>query len=231
MRNDQSVGAVTSLNKVGNVSGFGALIEALAVESTFMPGELVASTFSDLKYAFGPSIAIKRSDFLTAGGFSAVEDYLADDYQIGNIIYKRGKRVVLSSYVVTIIVAKQNLKNTLAHLVRWNRTIRVCEPIGYFFSILSCCTLWAVGAFAAVGVNLIGWMALGGSSIIRMLTAAVVAASIGSQKGVIRAILTPVWDLLSSGIWLAGLAGNHVTWRGVKYRLFSDGRMVKINNE
>lgn len=230
MRNDQSVGAVTSLYKVENVSSLGALIEALAVESTFVPGVLVASTFSDLKYAFGASIALRRSELSKSGGFSAVEEYLADDYKIGNIIYKRGKRVILSSYVVTIIVPKQNLRNTLGHLVRWNRTIRVCEPTGYFFSILSYSTLWAVVAFAIIGVGPIGWMVLGGNSMIRILTAAVVAASIESSRGVIRAIFAPIWDLLSSFLWLSGLVGNRITWRGVKYRLSSDGRMVKIHN-
>jgi len=228
IQNDPTVGAATSIYKIEGVSSLGGLLEALAVEATFVPGVLVVATFSDLKYAFGASIAVKHSDFLRAGGFATIEDYLADDYQIGNIIYNGGKRVALSSYVVSIVVPKQSLKNTFAHLTRWNRTIRICEPTGYLFSIICYCTFWAVAAFAAIGANQIGWTVLGGSCIIRSLTAAVIAASIGSKKGIMRAILAPAWDLLSALIWLAGLFGNEVTWRGVKYTLFSDGRMSEI---
>ena len=83
-------------------------------------------------------------------------------------------------------------------------------------------------AFVAIGANPIGWAVLGGSCFIRFLTAAIVAASIGSQKGVTRAILAPAWDILSLLIWLAGLMGKEVTWRGVKYKLFSDGRMAEV---
>ena len=225
---DTTVGAVTSIYRVENVSSLAGVIEALSVESTFVPGVLVVSTFSRLRYAFGASIALRRSDFLRAGGFTAIKDYLADDYMVGKIIHESKKCVVLSPYVVKVIFPDQGLKETLAHLVRWTRTIRACEPTGYFFSILSCSTLWAIMAFKAIGGNPVGWTVLAGSFLIRIFCAAVVAGAIGSRRGVIRAILAPVWDILSSLLWLGGLIINQVTWRGVRYRVFSDGRMAEI---
>ncbi len=231
IRDDESVGAVTSLYRMENVSGLGALLEALAVESTFAPGVLVAATFSTLRYAFGASIALRRSDFAATGGFSAVENHLADDYQIGNRIHRHGKRVVLSPYVVAIILPKQEVRSTLSHLIRWNRTIRACEPVGYFFSITCHSMLWAALAFAVLGADPMGWMVFGGTGIIRIITAAVVAASLGSRKGIIRALLAPAWDFLTSCLWLIGLGGNTVTWRGVRYRLFADGRITEMHHD
>lgn len=225
---DPTVGAVTSIYRVENTSSLGGIMEALSVETTFVPGVLVVSTISGLKYAFGASIAIRRSDFLEAGGFRAIEDYLADDYKIGKIIYERQKRVVLSPYVVSVISTNQGLKDTFTYLLRWHRTIRACEPIGYFFSIISYSPLWALIAFKAIGTNPVGWTVLVGTCLIRIFSAALVAAAIGSRGGLIRAILTPVGDLLSSLLWLGGLIINRVTWRGVRYKVLSDGRMAGI---
>jgi ceramide glucosyltransferase len=165
---------------------------------------------------------------LEAGGFRAIEDYLADDYKIGKIIYERQKRVVLSPYVVSVISTNQGLKDTFTHLLRWSRTIRACEPIGYFFSIISYSPLWALIAFKAIGTNPVGWTVLVGTCLIRIFSAALVAAAIGSRGGLIRAILAPVGDLLSSLLWLGGLIINQVTWRGVRYKVLSDGRMAGI---
>lgn len=226
--NDPTVGAVTAVYRVENTSSLGGAIEALSVESVFVPGVLVVSTISRLKYAFGASVAIRRSDLLKARGFGAIEDYLADDYKLGNIIHNNGKRVVLSRYVVSVVCPNQGLKDTLTHLLRWSRTIRACEPLGYFFSVLSCSTLWAIIAFKVIGTNPVGWSVLVGTCLIRIFSAAVVAGAIGSRKGIMRAILAPVVDLLSLFFWLGGLAINQVTWRGVRYRVFADGRIAEI---
>lgn len=228
IHNDPGVGAVTAIYRIERTKAFADIIEALSVESIFVPGVLVTDRFSDLKFAFGASIAINRSAFVKAGGFEPIEDYLADDYQIGKIIYQSGKRVVLSPYVVSIIPPGQNPGKTLSHLLRWNRTVRVCSPIGYFFSVICYSTFWALMAFMGTGANQIGWTVLGGTCLIRILAAVTVSVSIRSPAGIFRAFLTPIWDLLSILIWLFGLVGNRVTWRGTKYRVFSDGRMSEI---
>jgi ceramide glucosyltransferase len=225
---DPTVGAVTAIYRVENSSGLGGAIEDLCIESSFVPGVLFVSTFSRLKYAFGATIAVRRSDFLEAGGFNAVEDYLADDYKIGSIIDRGKKKVVLSPYVVSVISPDQGLKDTFAHLLRWSRTIRGCEPIGYFFSTISYSFLWAILAFKAMGANPLSWIVLGGCCLIRISSAAIVAAAIGSRRGLARAFLAPIGDILSFLLWIGGLVINQVTWRGVKYKVFSDGRMAEV---
>ncbi len=225
---DPTVGAVTAIYRVENSSGLGGAIEALYVESSFVPGVLFVSTFSRLKYAFGATIAVRRSDFLETGGFNAVEDYLADDYKIGSIIHRNKKKVILSPYVVSLIYSNQRLTDTLAHLLRWTRTVRGCEPIGYFFSAISYSFLWAILAFKAMGANPLSWIVLGGCCLIRISSAATVAAAIGSRRGLARAFLTPLGDILSFLLWIGGLVINRVTWRGVKYKVFSDGRMAEV---
>jgi ceramide glucosyltransferase len=229
MRSNPQVGVVTCLYKIENTPGLGGLMEALLVESTFAPGVLVATTFSPLKYAFGASIAVRRSDFFKAGGFAAIENYLADDYQIGHIVFAQGKRVVLSSYVVSLILPKQSAKGAISHLVRWNRTIRTCNRVGYFFSMITHCTVWATLAFLASGMTPLGWGILGSVSFLRFVTAAIIAACLTSKSGILRAMLAPLWDFLAFLLWFLGLWGNKVRWRGVTYQIFPDGQVVEID--
>jgi ceramide glucosyltransferase len=224
------IGAVTSVYRVENILSPGDLLEALSVEATFVPGVLVSAAFSDQKFAFGASVVMDRSAFLNAGGFDAIEDYLADDYKIGNIIHKSGKRVILSHYVVSIISSGQGLMDALVHLLRWSRTVRICEPVGYLFSGICHSTFWALALFFATGADSLGWGMLGGTCVVRILGAAAVSASLRSSGGIFRAFLTPIWDLISICIWLTGLVGNRVVWRGTKYRIFPDGRMAKSYN-
>jgi len=68
-------------------------------------------------------------------------------------------------------------------------------------------------------------MVLLASALLRWLMAWAVSGYTGDEE-VRRGILwLPVRDLLSAAVWLAGLAGRHVTWRGERFELHSDGRM------
>jgi hypothetical protein len=50
----------------------------------------------------------------------------------------------LSPVVVECWSAPMDWKAVWKHQLRWARTIRVCQPAPYFFSILSNATLWPV---------------------------------------------------------------------------------------
>jgi len=230
LRDDPAAGATTALYRIENAASAGAVIEALAVEATFAPGVLVAATFSHLRFAFGASIAVRRTHFAESGGFAAIEDYLADDYQIGHRIFKLGKRVVLAPYVAAIYVEpEQSVRATISHLIRWNRTIRVCQPTGYFFSILGNPVIWALAGGAALGPVATAGAVLAVVLATRIVTAAIVAACLGSRRGIVRAGLSPLWDVLSALLWLVGFAGSRVIWRGVAYTILADGRLAEIH--
>ena len=170
----------------------------------------------------------RYKDFLKAGGFEVIEDYLADDYKIGNLMYSFGRRVLLSSYVVSVFRTNQGAGDVIARLVRWNRTVRVCAPIGYFFSIICCCMLWPLLLFIIVGPTPLGWGILVFGGCIKFLASGLIVFSIGSKNRLLQVALAPLWDFVSFLLWLSGFLGNRVNWGGVKYKLFSDGRIVEV---
>ena len=255
LRNDPEIGAVTSIYRIEKIESSGDMIEALAVETTFVPGVLLTNCFSDLQFAFGASIAVDRQAFSRIGGFEAIEDYLADDYKIGNLIYRgnpaqseskkfqalknterssvergkvSGKRIVLSSYVVPIIPPGEGMFSALNHIVRWNRTIRICKPVGYFLSVACHSCFWAMACFVAAGGGLIGWTTLTATCFIRVITATAFVALIRSESGILKTLLTPIWDIVSVILWGVGLMGNTVTWRGTRYKILGGGKLKEI---
>ena len=70
-------------------------------------------------------MALRKKQIESMGGFEALADYLADDYQIGNRIARSGSRIDISPVVVECRSATVPWKDAWAHQKRWARTIRV----------------------------------------------------------------------------------------------------------
>src|SRR5207302_7989977 len=118
------------------------------------PNALVAQWVQPFRYAFGASIAIKRAALDRIGGFAPIADYLADDYQLGRRVADAGYRLVLLPYVVETILDSVTLRDVWRHQVRWARTYRVCQPVGWFFSVVTHAKLWGRLAAGRVGGSL-----------------------------------------------------------------------------
>ncbi len=223
---DSQTGAVTAIYRIDGVADAGGFVEALLVEHTFVPSVLVAERIGGLKYAFGASIALKVADFDKIGGFDSVKDYLADDYMIGNLIYKYGKKVRLCPYVVSISASRQSLKQVFSRLIRWSKTIRVSEPVGYFFSAVCYSSVWGVCTYIVFLPKTYTFTLLAIAIVIRICSAICTSVAIGSRGGLLRAFTAPVWDLLALFIWFLGFTGNTVIWRGIRYRILKNGKMA-----
>jgi ceramide glucosyltransferase len=217
---DPGVGLVTCLYRATAESWPGHW-EALGIATDFVPSALVAPLAGVDEFAFGSTMALRRPDLERAGGFEALADYLADDYQLGRRIHALGLRCVLSDVVVETNLDSSSWSGIWRHQLRWARTIRVSRFAGYLGLPLTHATTWAVLA-AAAGF----WWLAAPLFLLRMAMALTAGIGVLRSPVVARlALLIPFRDLWGAAVWAAGLFGSTVQWRGRRLTLTRDGRI------
>ncbi len=221
------VGLVNCFYRLANPATLAMQWEAIAINADFWSQVLQARSLKPLDFALGAVMATRRPLLAEIGGFSALADCLADDYQLGHRLARRGHQIALSPVVVECWSAPMGWAAVWKHQLRWARTIRVCQPMPYFFSLLSNATLWPVLWLAAqpAGPALAGAL---GCLLIRVISALDLERRLSRRRpAYARAWLVPVKDLLQTVIWLLAFLGNRVEWRGQRLRLRSDGTLAR----
>jgi len=219
-RNDK-VGLVTCLYRAP-ARTFASLVEALGIATEFAPSVLVARLLGVVDFALGSTMALRASTVREVGGFAALQNFLADDYQLGRNVAARGYRIEFASAVVETGAGGASWSQVWKHQLRWSRTIRVSRPGGYYGSIITHATIWALVAIAA-GLLWAGVAALA----LRLAAGLLVGGIVLHDKKVWRWFwLMPVRDLFGFAVWAGGCVGSTVYWRGRKLRLRRDGRIT-----
>jgi ceramide glucosyltransferase len=227
---EEKTALVNCFYRLANPSTTAMRWEAVAVNADFWSQVLQSQTLKPLDFALGAAILVRRQALHEIGGFAALAGCLADDYQLGHRIAKNGHRIALCPVVVECWEAPQGWTQVWKHQLRWARTIRVCRPLPYFFSLLANATWWPLL-----------WLAVaGGKTFCAPLTAAVfILLRIVLAQNLQRRFTpegkstSPVWlvpakDLLSVALWLAAFLGSTVEWRGRKMKLRRDGTLEEI---
>ncbi|HKE22931.1 MAG TPA: bacteriohopanetetrol glucosamine biosynthesis glycosyltransferase HpnI [Bryobacteraceae bacterium] len=218
---ENGVGLVTCLYRAAGEST-AARWEALGIATEFAPSVLVARLLGVAEFAMGSTMALKAATLREIGGFEAIEDYLADDYQLGAHINRKGYRIEFPPTVVETHLGAGTWSEVWRHQVRWSRTIRVSRPSGYFGYVVTHATLWALVAFAGGQ-----WIAGAAALALRMMAGVWIGAGVLEDENVVRRCwLIPFRDMLGFAVWVAGLFGNTVEWRGQRLQLRSDGKIT-----
>ncbi len=204
-----------------------ARLEALHMDATFLPSVTVARRFLEMHFAMGATIALRRQALERIGGFAAVADFLADDFQLGWRIASQGYRVHLSDYVVACVLGRTTLREQWEREVRWARCNRVSRPLEYPGLLITFSTPLALLLILVAHAAPFALLALGLSLCLRWLVGWLVMGWIGSRAQRWLLVWLPVRDLLSACIWCAGMLGRRIVWRGVEYDVSGDGRLVR----
>jgi len=223
---DPAVGLANCFYQLASPRTFAMRCEAVAINADFWSQVLQSRSLKPLDFALGAVMATRAGALRQIGGFPALGDDLADDYQLGHRLAATGARIELSPVVVECWEAPMNWRQVWAHQLRWARTIRACQPAPYFFSILSNATFWPVVWFAVAPSKLSLLGALG-CIFLRRLTAAYHYAKLTRSGNLLVPWLAMVKDLLGAIIWAQAFLGNHVIWRGVRYRVLRGGKLVR----
>jgi len=226
---DSGVGMVTCLYRGIASATLGSRLESLGISTDFCAGVLVARLLEGgLHFGLGSTLAFRRTDLERIGGFKAIVDFLADDYELGRRIAGLGLKVRLSDVVVETHLPAYDLHAFWAHQLRWARGLRDARPGGYFGLVSTFGLMWALLNLTAAQAAPWSWTVLGGVVMLRL------AAALTVGRGVLRDAyllsnlwLLPIRDLVAFAVWLASFAGHTVVWRGDRFEL-KKGRLIRL---
>jgi ceramide glucosyltransferase len=227
---DESVGMITCLYRGITTGGFWSLLEALGMSVEMSSGVLVANLVEGMKFALGPTMAIRKNVLEAWGGFGVLRDYCADDFIMGVLTHEAGRTIVLSHHVIDHIVLNRSARQSLLHQLRWMKSARYSRRLGHIgtgltfampFGLLGLVAGWISGNWA-LGLGL-----LGVAFANRILQALAVGWGVTRDRNsALYCWLYPMRDLLGFILWCGSFSGSEVVWRGERYRLVSGGRMV-----
>lgn len=223
------VGLVTCPYRASATHPFPALLESLIISTSFTPSIFVARLLEPTTYAFGATLAVKRHCLTAIGGFAALADYLADDYYLGHLVARIGYRVCIVPHLVETQPDVGTLNDLLSHQLRWARTQRTCRPAGYFGTLVTHGTVWALcGLSFFWSTPVLSFFALA-ALWLRLVTATVMGKVFLRSPLPLRSfLLVPIADVLFFLVWCLSFCGNTVRWREHTFRIGENGKMVRI---
>ena len=205
-------------------ASFWSKLEAIGMNTEFLGGVLVARMLNGMDFALGPTIAARRDAIDAVGGWTYLQEFLAEDFVLGNEAAAKGLGVGLSSYVIEHRIGAQSLRKNFAHRLRWCRSTRRSRPAGYVGQLFTNPLPIALALWAVLPAT---WPALLLTVLLRAQAGHATAETVLHDPLCRRQwCLVPLQDLLSFAVWAAGFFGNTIDWRGETYRLEKDGRFT-----
>jgi ceramide glucosyltransferase len=214
---------VTCIYRGKNAAGFFSGLTAIGMSVEMTAGVLVAKLLEGMKFGLGPTTVVRKDSLARIGGYTALKDYIAYDFAIGNLIAKAGYRVVLSTHIIDHIVNQKSFRRMWQNQLRWAQTTRYSRPKGHFGS----------GLIFAIPYGLLGFLAAtllghwGVASLLlaiallnRLAEAWVVGWTVVRDPKIRRAPwLYPLRDLLGFAVWFASYLNLRYVWRDSRFEL------------
>ena len=222
---DQKVGVVTCLYR-STAQGIATILEAICTATDFQVGILVSKQLEGIKFALGSTIVIRKTTLTKIGGFAAVADYLADDYQLGYLPTQIGEKVVLSNYIVEHGLGHSSLLDSINRQIRWARCIRVSRPWGYGGLIFTFGTISSLLLLITNSGSIFSWLVFSITFSMRLIMAWLIGVKLLNDSVTKKYFwLIPIADIVRFIIWCCGFFGNTIKWRGTKFKLVKDGKL------
>ena len=226
---DQTVGLVTCLYRGDGAESFAAHLEAWAIEGAFAPSVMAAYAAEGVTFAFGSTLALRRSILEKIGGFTPFADLLADDYHLAQEARRQGYRLLLSDYPVACVLGRSRFSEVFGRLVRWTRTNRASRPTGYLLSGISHGTIFSLLYLILDRFSPAAWSVAAATIGVRATAAYVVDAFIlKSTHAAAHLTLLLPGDFVAFMAWLLSFAGKQIRWRGTLYRIVDAGRLIEL---
>jgi len=229
---DPKVGLVTCMYRGMPASDFWSWLEALGLSVEMSSGVMVADMMEGMRFALGPAMAVRRDAIDAIGGIGAVADYYSDDFELGNRIWAKSYKVILSHHIVRNVLTSRSALRTLGDQLRWMKSTRYSRPAGHAGTGLTYAMPFGVLgliAAAALGHWVFGIELLLLACMNRIIQSVVVGWSVARDP---RAVgfcwLYPLRDLFGFVAWALSYTSRDFYWRGETYRFGKGGRIAPL---
>lgn len=215
------VGVVSALYRArpglvnDRVRSFGAWF----IDYWFLPMAALHARLGPLAVTYAPLVAIRQDVLEQIGGLKALADEFADDNAMGRLVREAGYEVTFAPKVTETLANDPTLAELYTHELRWSRTVRGIDPLGFFASVVTHTGPLPLllllhptpGAQIAVLVPI----------LLRWVLAMLVAGRMGRAPGMLVPGPFSLWlrDLFTFAVWAGACFVRHVDWRGQKIAL------------
>lgn len=211
-----SVGAVTALYRArpGDSRDPVRRLGAWFIDYWFLPTALLHARLTPLAVTYGPLTVIRGEVLEQAGGLVALADHLSDDARLGSLVREAGYKVAFTPVVLETLVNDASHAELFDHELRWARTVRGLDPLGFAASVVS-----HLGPLPLLMLANPGAIALAGIAmpiLLRWLLVQAVSSKFGRAEGLPKPGPIGIWlrDCYCFAVWAAACVVGRVGWRG-----------------
>lgn len=231
-----SVVAALVKSRIGAVSCFysgegenlWSRLGAMGISYQFLPNAMFGTALRFTAPCFGATMAVSRRVLAEIGGFHALRDCLADDYELGRAVRARGYRLAYASVLVRHHCLEADLASLWNHDFRWARTIRTINQTGHWSSVITHPLPLALVGTALLDFSSPSLLAVAAVLAGRFLLKFFVDLATGFRSGPFW--LLPLRDFLTFLVFLASLLGGmEISWRGDRFRIEKGGAISQVS--
>ncbi len=202
------------------------MLEALFVNVEFYPGVLLCKRTGLARFGLGAGMLFSAAYFQERVTWEKLGARMADDNALGRALGP----VKISGMTVETLAAESSWRHAIQHYLRWQKTVRWCQPAGYAAQIVILPVLgWLAAALTHPG-NVAAWLGLSVMIQIEVLAATMVFWLVGCE---LRAwLVVSLWSaLLRPLTWLACWMPWPVVFRSQNRKWWSLYRSAPLEGE
>jgi len=129
-------------------------------------------------------------------------------------------------------LSTRTLTDLVRHQLRWNRGIRKSRPGGYAGLVFTHAPSLALLFLISQSFSVSAWAWIAATFTLSIVSAWVVAGRLLDDEMVRRSLwLVPIRDTLSFALWIGGMFGSRIEWRGRRFRIGAYGVMTPASDE
>lgn len=216
---EPSVGIVTNLIRGKGNNSLGSILENLNLNFFVLGGTCFLYHFFRFAAVTGKSILMRRKDLEKIGGFSSVENFLAEDQILEKKFKRLGRKIILSHRPINSNTSGRTFSRFFNRNVRWSQMRVQLGGIGYLSELFVNPVLFASLLFILSSFSVFSFKILLGTSILKIIIESIQGKLIQAQAGFFSYFLAPFKDLIIGIIWFIPFFKTSVEWRESKFRL------------